>query len=84
VFLGLAQSPEVLDDVSRLATVAHDRIIESQRGAIVHEFRARAHAPERRVRSLFAVPLTTILDNAVAGSHVMQQEIAEGVENLAP
>ena len=50
--------------------------------AVVHVAVVRAHAPERRRPQLVARRRAAVLDDAVAGADVVQQEVAERVDRL--
>jgi hypothetical protein len=64
--------------------VAKDRLLEGLRLQVVHEPGFGAHAPKRRRTQFVLCVLRSYLNNAVAGSHIMEQEIAKRMNNLAP
>jgi hypothetical protein len=59
-----------------------DRVIDAMAEEVVHEPRARMQTPQWRSAHLVARRGAAILDDAVAGADVMQQEIAERLDAL--
>jgi hypothetical protein len=49
----------------------------------MHQAIAYPHTPERSGSHLVGGILWTVLDNSIAGPDVVQQEIAEGMKDLA-
>src|SRR5215207_9978615 len=72
----------VVDERRGLARVAQDGLAEGQREAVVHQPRARPHAPERRRTHLLARRLAAVLHDVVARADVVQQEVAERADDL--
>src|SRR5437667_345225 len=62
--------------------MAQDRNAKSQGFAVVHEPVARAHTPERSGAHLGGRGLIAVLHDAIPGSNVVQQEVAERVNGL--
>src|SRR5947209_2481229 len=70
------------DDGLRLDPVAHDGLHEGQSRAVVQQAVARPHAPQRRGAYLRPRRLPAVLDYPVARPHVVQQEVAERLDDL--
>src|SRR5882672_920081 len=62
--------------------MTQDRLIAVDVLAVMHQPAAGAHAPERRRADLQPGSLSAVLDDAIAGTDVMQREIAERVDAL--
>src|SRR5262245_3621925 len=62
--------------------MAKDRLVAGQARTVVHEARARAHAPQRRGAELVPRALAAVLHDPVPRPHVVEQEVAEGVDGL--
>src|SRR5687767_4904979 len=62
--------------------MAQDHLIAVERCAVMPQPVAAAHAPKRRRADLITSRLSAVLDDAVAGSHVVQQEVAERADAL--
>jgi len=62
--------------------VAQSGFAEGERFAVVHQPRVGAHAPQRRRAELVRRRLAAILHDAVAGAYIVQQEVAERVDDL--
>ena len=73
---------EMLAYVFGLAAVPFDGVSQGQGFKIVHVPRVRSQAPERHGAQLVSCVLRRILHDAVAGSDVMQQEIAVRMNDL--
>src|SRR6266404_5914892 len=67
-----------------LAPVTVDCILKCQRIAVMHKAVSHARAPQRRCPQLGRRFLPTILNDAVSGSDVMQQKVAERMNDLVP
>src|SRR6185369_714447 len=61
----------------RLPGMPEDGVPERRRRTVVHEDRMCAHAPERRRADLEPRILGAVLDDAVPGADVVEQEVAE-------
>ena len=59
-----------------------NRIEDCDVQTLVHQTIARSNAPERRRANLVCGTLAGVLNNAVAGTDVVQSKIAEGMNNL--
>ena len=64
--------------------MTEDGVIPRERLQVVHEARLGAESPKRSRPHLVSGVARSVLHNAVARAHVMQKEIAEGMDNLAP
>src|SRR5206468_7300820 len=82
VLLGRGQRVVVVSDEGRFAGVPLNRSVEGQRGAVVHVAIVRPHAPQRLGAQLVARRGSAVLDDAVAGADVVQQEVAVRVDDL--
>src|SRR5258705_6987665 len=60
--------------------MSQNRVVEAQRLTVVHQLVSSAHTPQRRRAQLVASRRAAVLNYAVARSHIMQQEIAERVD----
>src|SRR5712691_2766256 len=83
VLLGRAEELVVEDHGVGLARVAQDGLVAGERLAVVHQPIAAAHAPQGRRAHLVARGLTAVLDDSVPRADVVQEEIAERVDELA-
>ena len=84
--LTLLRSVEQLvsvDDRLSLARVTQDRLVEGQRFAVVHQAVACADSPERSRANARTCDRPAVLHYEVARPDVVQQEIAEGTNDLA-
>src|SRR5947209_8578040 len=84
VLLRGAQRTIVVDDSRGFATVTQNRIVSGKRKQIMHQPVTRPAAPKRRGAHEVSCSLSTVLDNPISRSHVMQQEVAVGMDDLAP
>jgi hypothetical protein len=80
--LGGRQIPKAAFDMSCLTSMTPDRGFEREGREIVHESSFHPEAPQRDGEKLVSRVLRTSLNDAVAGSHIVQQEIAEGMNDL--
>ena len=62
--------------------MAQDGFAARERFSVVHEAVACAHPPERRGAHQVCSRLTAVLNNAVARSNVVQQKIAERMNDF--
>src|ERR1700682_1633569 len=77
-----AQVAEAPGHVPRLAEVACDRVLQRQRSEIVHIPRSRAQTPQCGRAQLVGGILRWSLHDAVTRLDVMQQEVAERMNDL--
>src|SRR4051812_36475138 len=82
VLLRRAEVPVAVDDGGGFPGVAEDRLVAGQRRSIVHEPAAAARAPQRGRAHLVARRLSAVLHDPVSGPHVVEQEVAERVDQL--
>src|SRR5207249_6587652 len=82
VLLRVAERAVVVDHGSGLAAMPEDGLVAVERGAVVHQPVAVPHSRERRGADLVARALPAVLDDAIAGADVVEEEIAEGVDPL--
>src|SRR5215470_4321729 len=82
VLLVCAQAPIVVDYEGRFASVPQDRLVASERFAVVHQSIARTNAPKRSCAHLVSGVRWSVLDDAISCADVMQQEIAIGMDHL--
>src|SRR5258708_183042 len=82
VLLSGAQCTVVVDHTVGLAVVTQNGIIPRERQKVMHQSKVGTHSPQGRGAHLVGCGLSAVLDNAVPGSHVVQQEVAERVEGL--
>src|SRR5262245_57217570 len=76
--LGGGQRVEVVSRERATDTrVALDRIVEAERQSVMHQLGPCTDAPERRSSHHVPGASAAVLDNAVASSDVVQQEVAE-------
>src|SRR5712691_13281853 len=68
--------------MSCLTSVTPDRGFERQGRQVVHESSFHPEAPQRDGAKLVGRVLRTSLNDTVAGSHIVQQEIAERMNDL--
>src|SRR5437667_12280298 len=62
--------------------MTEDCLVAGQRFAVMHQAATRPHAPERSRAQLVLRALTAVLDDAVSGADVVQQEISERMDPL--
>jgi hypothetical protein len=79
-----AQFAEALGDMVGFTFVSVDGIFESQRFEVVHVARPHAQTPERSGAQFVCSVLRGILYDTITRSHVMEQEVAEGMNDLVP
>ncbi len=60
--------------------MSQDRVVEAQRLTVMHQLVSSAHTPQRRRAQLVASRRTAVLNYAVARPYIVQQEIAERVD----
>ena len=65
-----------------LASVTFDGVFQGQRLEVVHVARMHAESPQRHGAQFIGGILRRILDDAVAGFDVMEQEVAVGVNDF--
>src|SRR5215472_379826 len=83
VLLCSAQIAVVVDDSSGLAAVPQNGLIPCEREQVVHQREMGAHAPQRWGAHHVRGSLAAVLDDAVSGSYVVQQEVGVWVDGLA-
>ena len=64
--------------------MAKDRLLEGLRLQVVHEPGFGAHTPKRRRTQFVLCVLRSYLNNAIPGTHIMEQEVAKRMNDLAP
>jgi hypothetical protein len=84
LFLCGAESAEAIPFLFGLATVTFDGVFQRQGLAIVHMPRVHAKSPQRHGTQFVGGVLRRILHDAIAGSDVVQQEVAVGMDALIP
>jgi hypothetical protein len=82
LLFGSSQAPESPLDVSCFAAVTEDRIFHRQRCKVMHETSLHPKPPERRRSKLRRSVLWTRLNDPIAGPHIVQEEIAERVDDF--
>ena len=83
LLLNGAQVAEALGNMPRLAAMARDRVLQRQRSEIVHIPRSRAQTPQWGRAQLVGGILRWSLHDAITRLDVMQQEVAERMNDLA-
>ena len=63
--------------------MSFDGFAETQRLPVVHQTVARANAPERRGADFITRGLSAILHNSVARADIVQQKVAERMDDFA-
>src|ERR1700730_8037533 len=84
LLLSRAQFPEALPLVFGFAAVTFDGAFQRQGSEIMHVPGVHAESPQRHGAQLISRVLRRILDDAVAGFDVVQQEVAVGMNDLMP
>ena len=79
-----AQAIERLTRARALVVVATDRVLEAKAREIVHEAGAQPQTPERRGPDLVPRRRPSVLHDSVTGAEVVQQEVAERMDDLVP
>jgi len=80
--LCFGQIEKPLDHVRGLALVPLDRVLKGQRLMVMHKTWPHAQSPKGRGAQFVSGILRPGLDDAVAGLDVMQQKVAEGMDDL--
>src|SRR6266852_9987968 len=84
VFLTWGQTPKIIRSIIGFSPVAVDGILKCQRIAVMHKAVSHARAPQRRCPQLGRCFLPTILNDAVSCPDVVQQKVAERMNDLVP
>src|SRR5437899_10013493 len=64
--------------------MTQNRVVAGEGQQIMHQPALEAQSPQRRSAQLVGRALAAVLHNSVAGSYVMQQEVAVGMDGLVP
>ena len=82
ILLRGAQTVEIVRHRLGFIAVTLDGVKERAGPAVVQQLRARAHSPKRRRAHFVGGFLAAVLHDAVTGADVMEQEVAEGVDDF--
>src|SRR5262245_8050085 len=82
VLVGRRQRVEVGPGRGGLARVARDRVLEAEAETVVHEPAPGPQAPERGGADPVARGGAAVLHDPVTGADVVQQEVAERMDDL--
>src|SRR5262249_5913569 len=77
------QAAIIVNHVHSLIAVTQDRVVAGKLLAVVHQAVMRTYSPQRRSAHHIGCALSAVLDDAIAGSDIVQQEIAVRMDDLA-
>ena len=72
----------IVDHVHSFIAVTQDRVVAGKLLAIVHQAIMGTYSPQRRSAHHVGCALSAVLHNAIAGSDIVQQEIAVWMDDL--